>query len=99
MISFTESDGRGMSITTVYRKDAWGEFDSFCELVEVDDEWTIECEGETTIVEHPQGDKHEFLDALAGLSDTPIDRDKPLLTFVSGIIKFDVWEVIRDDGS
>ena len=42
-------------------------------------------------------DKHEYLDALNGLNNPPIDKDKPLLSFTSGIIKFDVWEVVRDD--
>ena len=100
MISFTETDGNGMSITTLYRKDTWGAFLPFCELVEVDDEWTIETDdGEVTIMDKPQGDKHEYLDALNGLNHPPIDKDKPLLSFTSGIIKFDVWEVVRDDGS
>lgn len=99
MMSYTESDGNGMSITTVYRKDAWGTLFPFCELVDVDDEWTIDTESETTIISKPQGDKHEYLDALTGHDHSPIDKDKPLLSFTSGIIKFDVWEVVRDDNS
>lgn len=99
MISFTESDGQGMSITTVYRKDGWGTLFPFCELVDVDDEWTIDTESETTIVSKPKGDKHEYLDALVANTNTPIDKNKPFLTFKSTFTKFDVWEVVRDDDS
>mgnify|MGYP003132678637 FL=1 len=97
MISFTESDGMGMSITTVYHKDMWNCLLPSCELMEVDNEWIVETdEGEVSIL-NPKGDKHEYLDALSGISKKPIDKDKPLLSFTSGVVKFDVWEVVRDD--
>lgn len=99
MISFTESDGQGMSITTVYHKDMWGTFFPLCELVDVDDEWTIDTNSETTIISNPKGDKHEYLDALLSKTNAPIDKNKPLLTFKSAFTKFDVWEVVRDDNS
>lgn len=97
MISFTESDGNGMNITTLYRKDKWGEIHCVCELVEVDSEWHIDTDNEMFIVENPQGDKHEYLNQMFGIGESPIDRDKSIMSFKSGFLNFDVKEVIRDD--
>lgn len=96
MISFTESDGKGMNITTLYRKDKWGALNPICELVEVDDEWHIDANNDLFIIENPQGDKHEYLNTMFGISEFPIDRDKSIMSFRSGFLNFDVKEVIRD---
>ena len=81
----------------IYHKDMWNCLLPSCELMEVDNEWIVETdEGEVSIL-NPKGDKHEYLDALSGISKKPIDKDKPLLSFTSGVVKFDVWEVVRDD--
>jgi len=97
MISFTESDGDGMNITTLYEKDKWGDFNAVCELVEVDAEWHIDTKSELFIVENPQGDKHEYLNQMFGLGDSSIDPDNTIMSFRSGFLNFDVKEVIRDD--
>tara|TARA_A200000159_G_scaffold11477_1_gene9659 strand:- start:1483 stop:1785 length:303 start_codon:yes stop_codon:yes gene_type:complete len=97
MISFTESDGNGMNITVLYRKDKWGAFNPICELIEVDKEWHIDTESELFIIENPQGDKHEYLNTMFGIGESPIDRDKSIMSFRSGFLNFDVKEVIRDD--
>ena len=90
MISFTESDGNGMNITVLYRKDKWGVLNPICELIEVDKEWHIDTDSELFIVENPQGDKHEYLNTMFGIGESPIDRDKSIMSFKSGFLNFDV---------
>lgn len=97
MISFTESDGKGMNITTLYRKDKWGALNPLCELVEVDAEWHIDTDNEMFVIENPQGDKHEYLNQMFGIGEAPIDNNKSVMSFRSGFLNFDVKEVIRDD--
>lgn len=97
MISFEETDGNGMSITTLYRKDKWGMLNAVCELIDVDEEWHIDTDGEMFIIENPEGDKHEYLNQFFGIGDCSIDTDKTVMSFRSGFLNFDVKEVIRDD--
>lgn len=96
MMAWTEDDGDGMTVTTLYNLNKWSEVDAFCELVEVDGDWTIEIDdqSESFKMEKPRGSSDEYLDALFGINRAEsIDSDKPFMNFKGGMFSFDVWEV------
>lgn len=94
MMAWTENDGDGMNVTSLYQLEKWGELHAVCELIEVDGEWTIETLTDTFTIENPKGSSEKYLDALFGLNNSPsIDTDKPFMNFRSSMFSFDVWEV------
>jgi|TARA_R110000796_G_scaffold185057_1_gene301623 hypothetical protein len=94
MMAWTEDDGDGMTVTTLFNLNKWSEITAFCELVETNGEWTIELEDDSFTMDNPRGSSDDYLDVLFGINrEKTIDTDKPLVNFRGGMFSFDVWEV------